>query len=259
MVNRAVVGLLLGVVVIAVMVAGAVVVLVSPGSSGAGTPTPTDVQSTPLGSGTDAPSPTPAPEGTRTPTAAEATTVTGRTTTAVRTTIAADEFQPGAIEAEIRTLINDRREARGLEPLRDDTEPVKKLNPMARDHSAEMARVDDARHTIDERSTGDRYRQYDLYGTCKWRAADGDYVIRPDNPRKTQLEAVGTKMAGRPYSVGGERQFNGNESQVARALVGDWFDGYPDESKFYLEEASQAGVGVHVTLSGEVYATVALC
>lgn len=197
--------------------------------------------------------PTPVPTATPSPTPLRIPTVTPSPTPGP-TTVPPSEFDPGAVEAAIVDAINDRRAAANESRLDSSGAHGDPLTAMARDHSAAMADAETVAHEIDGRSSKDRYEEYSLYLSCRWSGESGRLVTADDN----ELELVGSTVAGRPYEVGGERRFNGNETAVARAIVESWWYGL-DRDRMLRPGADEVGVGVEITRQGEVYATANFC
>lgn len=256
MVNKAAVVLLGGIVVVGVVAIGGVgaLVLGVGGGDGAGTATPVDATPLPF-TPTEAPTPTASATPTEDSSAATATTAAVQ-----RTTILPRRFDERRVETLVGRYINDRREAQGLDPLALNGSTAGNVRVMARDHSVAMADAGRVTHVLDDNSSTDRYRQYDLYRTCQWKSGLKDSVVAADNNglegSNNSLEAVGRTVAGQPY---GDSQFNDDEAAVARAIVEAWFADDTFEQRLTLPNAGSVGVGIEITQSGEVYATANLC
>jgi hypothetical protein len=261
--NRAAVYLLGAIVLLGVAVVGGGVYFLFGTGGDAGTGTPTAVDATPLDltptPTAQAPTPTPtaqAPTPTGTQTAAGSPTPTD----AVRTNILPRRFDRRRIEVLVVEEINERRRAEGLEPLTGNGTVAKHVRTMARNHSVNMADEGVVRHQVNGTTSTARYRDYNLYRTCRWDAANGDYIIASDKngyeANKSALEAVGRTYAGREY---GDGQFNEDERAVAEALVDAFFSDYRFDQRLTLPRATHAGVGAEITQAGEVYVTVDLC
>lgn len=165
----------------------------------------------------------------------------------------------------------------GLAPLRTETTNAGRLTDMAGSHSDTMAREGRVAHRINNISTPDRYKQYNLYQRCEVNV-DNNYVL---SPRSDRYEVIGKTVAGQEYTpsdtlAGWDRepnstdsnetdtnqtriQFNANDRQVARALAIHWLDGASKSSPILHEDMQEIGVGVTVTRTGNVYATVNTC
>jgi hypothetical protein len=161
----------------------------------------------------------------------------------------------------------------GLEPLQTETTNADRLTNMAESHSDAMAREGRVSHTVNNITTVNRYEQYGLYQRCEINV-DNNYVLRPDSD---QFEVIGLTVAGQEYTpndnVAGWEinttanqttdepriQFNANDKQVARALVIHWLDGADKSHPILFDEAEEVGVGVSLTTTGNVYATVNIC
>jgi uncharacterized protein YkwD len=159
----------------------------------------------------------------------------------------------------------------GLEPLRTGTTNAERLQNMAASHSDAMAREGQLAHTVNNISTVDRYKQYELYQRCEINV-ENNYVLRPDSEN---FELIGLTVAGQEYtpsdrlagwginetenSTKARVQFNANDKQVARALVINWLDGAGKSHPALFEDTSEIGVSVSLTSTGSVYATVNTC
>lgn len=267
MVNKIAVILVGGIVVIGVVAVGGVVALVFTTSSSGGTQTPTAVDATPL---PDSVGGTATAVGTSAGTATGSTeTPTPASATPTPRSVPPSEFNETRIEILIEREINDRRRALQLDPLARNSSSAEDLTRMAREHSASMARIGAANHTINGTSSADRYRQYELYSACKFKIPGQDSFARPDNNgyevTENGFEAIDRTVAGRPYEVDGETRFNADERDVATTVVDTWWNAsYPSPGPDYrkrltFENATSIGVGVEVTQYGEVYATANVC
>jgi uncharacterized protein YkwD len=199
--------------------------------------------------GTETPTPyptlTPTPTPTPTPTA-----------TPALTDLPADAFDEREIERLVGEYINDRRASAGLDPLRVEGQGADRLTEMARGHSVQMADQGEAIHRVDGVTSVERYRDYELYDRCGWSSPDGNTLrIADDNA----LEAVGQTIAGEPYRNNGTRQFNGDESAVARAVVESWWNTSTYRPRLSYPNADEIGVGVEITRRNDVFVTVNVC
>lgn len=250
-------------VVVAVLVGAALTQPNAPSVGGESTPTP--VEATPLppletttgGPATATPSgpatATATPYPTLTPTPSPSPTPTA---TPELTEVPADSFDEREVERLVVEYINERRSAANYSTLGVDGATADRLTEMARGHSVDMADLGEAIHRIDGAKSADRYRESDLYDRCRWPAADSDSLVTADD---NALEAVGTTVAGQPYTKDDERRFNGDEAAVARALVDSWWATDTYRPRLARPNASVVGVGVEITRRGDVFATVNLC
>lgn len=190
---------------------------------------------------------------TSTPTATPTPTPTA---TPVLTRVSADSFDEAEIERLVGEYINDRRAAADRQRLAVEGTGVDRLTEMARGHSVDMADVGKAIHRIDGDASVDRYREHELYDRCKWAAPDANTLVTADD---NALEAVGRTVAGRPYREGGEREFNGDESAVAHAIVDSWWNTTTYRPRLARPKADEVGVGVEITRRGDVFVTADLC
>jgi len=270
MVNRAAVIVIGGVVFVGVAVIGGGAWLVfASGGDGEDASGATVVDETPLPM-TESPTPTAtdAPAAaTETNTQTAKATATATATTAepeqTRTTILPRRFDERRIETLIGQLINDEREAAGYDRLTINGSLAVTVETMARDHSVSMADHGTVSHEINGNHSTNRYKEYDLYHTCKWESGLRNSIVRSDNngpeASPNSLEAVGKTVAGQEYEAGGETRFNADERAVARSIVESWFANDIFERRLTLPNAGSVGVGIEITQSGEVYATANMC
>ena len=173
---------------------------------------------------------------------------------AERETVPPREFNDGNISAAIVENINDAREAEGLETLSASGTTAEDVRQMASSHSDAMAEAGLVRHTIDGETSRDRYERNDLYDTCEFQVES--YIENADN---NGLEVVGRTYAGQEYPEGGTQAFNENDTAVATALTDDWLSTQLFRDRLLVPNADRVGVGVTITSTGSVYATVNLC
>lgn len=209
------------------------------GTAASGTATSTS-------SATETAIPTPTPTATATPTA---------TPTPTQTTISAYEFDTAQIEREMIEDINRVRSQRGLAAFNTGTTTWGQLRGMTRVHARAMAEERRAVFEINGNTTEERYRGADLYDRCKYQDPDGGYIVTP----RTNFQAVGSTIAGREYQDDGGTRFNANESQVAQAIVTEWFDSSTHRRPLVNDGTEIAAVGVSITDDGRVYASAAIC
>ncbi|RXK49205.1 CAP domain-containing protein [Halorientalis pallida] len=166
-------------------------------------------------------------------------------------TIPARRFEADEIEREIKKLVNQRRTNRDLAELIVDGQVTTKLDTVAHNHSVAMA--DEARvsHAIDGVFSKDRYKSAGIFDSCQFNSDAGTYIVNAEGNR---LEVIGHTVAGRTH----DSEFLATETEVARAIVTDWFSG-TSRNRLLYENAKQIGVGVEVTQSGDVYVTGNLC
>ena len=240
--------------------------------SGADTPTvtatatPLPATATPTGTptlagtatATPAPTASPTPTGVPTPTPAPTASPTPATPTPTRTQMLIRRFDPAEIESEIRRLVNEWRAEQELPAFSlADGSLVADLNRMARNHSVAMADAGQTVHTIDNRTSADRYRANDLYWNCRFKRVDNEYVVTPDD---NGLEVLGRTYAGRSYvDTSGETDYNANETAVAADIVEAWTSRRPFRDRLAYRNASRIGIGVETTEDNEVYVTGNIC
>lgn len=225
----------------------------------ASTDTPTDAPTTTLTSTatlSPTPSPTATPASTATPTGTP-TAVPSPSPTATRTPMLIRRFDVAEIESEIRRLVNEWREEQGLPAFTTlETRLVRDLNAMARSHSVAMADAGKTIHTIDNRSSFDRYREYDLARTCRFKRVNHQYIVRPND---NELEVLARTYAGRTYTGVDGTDYNANETAVARDVVDAWTTREPFRQRLSYRNATRLGVGIETTRDNEVYVTGNLC
>ncbi|WP_324757618.1 CAP domain-containing protein [Haloarcula sp. GH36] len=245
MVNKAafVVGII---VLLAAVGIGVLIGMQIGGASGSGVVSP----------GEETPAPTSEPTESPTAMPSTATGTPTPTMTAQYTTVPTRSFNEQNITDHVLQYINAERQAAGLDNLSASGATSEQLRQMAGSHSEAMAREGRVVHTIDGQSSADRYRNNNLYGRCEMRSDGGGYIESADNNR---FEAIGKTVAGQPYTDKGQRRFHGNDTQVARALVEDWNNSDIYRDRLTLENANRVGIGVQVTNTGNVYATVNVC
>lgn len=191
--------------------------------------------------------PTPIPDDT-----SEQQTATPRD----RQEIPPEEFDAAEIRAETGRLVNERRTDDGLEPLGTDGQTSERLVTMADGHSADMAAAGSVGHNVSGTDSAARYRDAGLYDTCQFQSAEGTFVVNAEN---NDLEAIGRTVAGRTYSEAGEQRFNEDETDVAEAIVRQWYGTPAFREHLSYENAERLGIGVEITDDGTVYATANVC
>ena len=206
---------------------------------------------------TMAPTATPTATATPTLTPTATATPTASSVTATRTPMLIRRFDTEKIESEIRRLVNEWRDEQGLPALSTaETRLVADLNAMARSHSVAMADAGKTVHTIDNRTSADRYHEYDLYWNCRFHRNDHEYTVTPN---RNQLEVLGKTYAGRAYTGANGTDYNGNETAVARDIVEAWTTREPFRQRLSYRNATRLGVGIETTRKNEVYVTGNLC
>ncbi|PSP34264.1 hypothetical protein BRC64_01280 [Halobacteriales archaeon QH_10_67_22] len=238
---------------------------VSLGDDGTPTPAPTDAPTaapTPTVVDTAAPAPTPTPTAvdtvipTPTPTATPTVTPPPPTATPTRTPMLVRRFDEAEIESELRRMLNDWREKEGLQEFKTDGALVADLNAMARNHSVAMADAGLTLHEVDNRSSADRYHEYNVYWNCWFKADDGNYFVTPDD---NSLEVLGRTYAGRTYETPNGTDYNANETAVAEDIFEQWTNNAVYTPRLSYSNATRIGVGIETTRNNEVYATANVC
>jgi uncharacterized protein YkwD len=207
---------------------------------------------------THAPTPTATLTPTPTTTAtAPATATRSPSPTTTRTPMLVRRFEVAEIESEIRRLVNEWRDEQGLPGLSTvETRLVADLNAMARSHSVAMADAGETIHTIDNRTSADRYHEYEVYWECRFHRNGHEYTVTPNRNR---LEVLGKTYAGRTYTDVDGTDYNANETAVARDIVEAWTTREPFRQRLSYRNVTRLGVGVETTRDNEVYVTGNLC
>jgi len=167
-------------------------------------------------------------------------------------------FEVAEIESEIRRLVDEWREEQGLSPFAlPEGRLVGDLNAMARSHSVAMADAGEVTHTIDNRTSADRYHEFDLYWNCRFKRDNHDYTVTPDRNR---LEVLAQTYVGRTYTTeNGRVDYNEDETAVARDVVETWTSNPTFRDRLSYRNVTRIGVGVETTGDNEVYVTGNLC
>ncbi len=225
-------------------------------------PVPTTTPDPPTATVTPSPAVTPTPSATATLTPTSAPTPTAAATpsptvAATRTPMLVRRFDVAEIESAIRRLVNEWRAEQRLPTITvEETRLVADLNAMARDHSVAMADAGKTIHTIDSRSSADRYHEYDLYWNCRFHRNNHSYTVTPDD---NKLEVLAKTYAGRTYTGVNGTDYNDNETAVARDIVDAWTNRQPFRQRLSYRNVSRLGVGIETTRKNEVYVTGNLC
>ncbi|WP_415383130.1 CAP domain-containing protein [Halosimplex sp. TS25] len=221
----------------------------SPGEAATGTATP--IRS-PTPATTVAPTAVPTPTSTATP-----TLTPDPTATATRTPMLIRRFDTEAIERDLRRMLNDWREERGLRPFGNpDGRLVERLDRMATGHSVDMADRGETIHRIDNRSSAQRYRDAALFETCQFKKSGAQYIV---TPTRNRLEVLGKTYAGRTYETADGTRYNGDESAIASAIFESWTETGPYRDRLSYANATRIGIGIETTEDNEVYVTGDLC
>ncbi|MFC6835987.1 CAP domain-containing protein [Halomarina ordinaria] len=154
----------------------------------------------------------------------------------------ASEVDTVAIEDGIVAAVNAGRAESDRDPLSE----YDALTEMARFHSAGMADQGYPSHAAAGYDTVERYEEFDLYDQCRV----------PDDTRSgvregRELETI-TRVTLNTTEAPDERE-------VAKTVATQWAADEEARTKLTYRYASRLGVGVEVTDSGYVYATLDLC
>lgn len=200
------------------------------------TPTAAPAPDTTTSTPESTPTPEPTPEPTATPEPED---------------IPAEQFNATNISIYIGRYLDEDRTERGLDEFTYTGRTAETVQAMAQNHTDVMANNSELAHEIDGVRSEDRYEAYGLTSVCTFDSTE--------TPSDNELEAIGRTIAGQPYTEDGQQRFNADDSDVARALVDYWFSTEPYTERITQPNAERTGIGVNVTSSGEVYATVNLC
>lgn len=237
------------------------------GQAAAGS-TPTAAESTPLPEST--PTPATATDGGTTAAAtatasdgstdsesssgADSTATATATATATPEPTLGDEVDESNISAAILEAVNDRRSARGLASLSDDTKSAEDLTEMAEYHSENMAEISLRAHEYNDNDSADRYHMFDLYSRCQFQSDGGGYVVTAD---QNQLEVL-AEIDVSQYADSG-MSTSEIEAQIASDVVDDWYNRYYPEQRLSYENAQYVGIGMEFTTDDKVYVAANLC
>lgn len=197
----------------------------------------------------------PTDDETATDSSANATTTPSGSEDDVRTPILPRRFESAAVAENVTRLINEERENGSVEPLSTEDEIADRLNEMAASHSRDMADVGYEGHNVSGSDISQRYRENDLFDTCKY--SDGSNVYNPDNTDR--FEVVGSGSIGEYRYVDGNETFVENESQAASVVVEEWLADEDAREYLTVDGFGRVGVGVEITQNNGVYVTVNLC
>ena len=249
--------------VLGIFVVGAVLGFVVSGGSGQ-SDGPGDGMATPSPTATDTPVPTPEPTATGTATATALPTLTPTPTATPTVTpeptptpMLIRRFDTGEIERELRRMLNDWREEEGLQEFsHPDGRLVERIDRMALSHSVAMADEGKTIHEIDNVTSAQRYRNYDLFETCQFKKDGAQYIV---TPTRNRLEVLGKTYAGKAYETRNGTRYNENETEVARAIFESWTASRVFRDRLSYANATRIGIGVETTEDNEVYVTGNLC
>ena len=186
---------------------------------------------------------------------------TGATATATEnpterhTSIPARQFDETKVASAVAAYVNEERQKRNLTTFITGDATAKDVSKMASDHSVAMADYGSAAHEVDGVSTRERYKDDGLFDRCKFKSPEGSYISQPDE----EFELIATTYAGTSYEDDGSKRFNGDEQAVARAIVDDWLQNSTYTERLLIRGPTRMGVGVEVTSTGKVFATVDVC
>jgi uncharacterized protein YkwD len=257
MVNKALLGIA-AVVLLVVFGLGLGVGILVGGSGGGGaadaSPQTDDASGSSDSTGTTTPTASDS-TGTATPTASDSTgTATPGTADDEPKTVPLYRFNKQNISEAVVENINAVREEEGLQPLASTGTTAENVRQMATSHSEAMADAGRVKHSINGVTSSDRYKRDGLYNTCRFQVES--YV---ENADKNELEVIGRTYAGQEYPDGDTKALNRNDTAVANALTEDWLSTSTSRDRLLQANADHIGVGITVTTTRNVYATVNIC
>ncbi|WP_459194159.1 hypothetical protein [Halosimplex sp. J119] len=226
----------------------------TPAPTTAGTGTETNGTGIPTETAFPTLTPTSVPTPTGTPTVAP-------TPTAVptRTPKLPRRFSEEKIEMELRRMLNDWRESKGLQPFTNaNGSLVVQVNAMAANHSAAMAKKGQLVHESNGLDVGERYRAFELAERCKFKKEDAQYIVDPTNDAY-DFEVLHKTYAGRNYQDGGETVYHENETEVARDIFEKWTSNRVYREVLNYPEINRLGIGIELTEDNEVWVTGNIC
>lgn len=155
-------------------------------------------------------------------------------------------------EALFIRYLNQERSSRGLQNVSKRSV----LTEMGREHSRDMAEKDYFAHEEPDGDTiRDRYQQRGLLPECRLPILGTDrYYAGAENIAQlhvdTQLQADWAEDG--TFSVY-------NEENLARAISEMWMHSKGHREAMLVASADEAGLGIYITETGEVYASLELC
>jgi hypothetical protein len=196
--------------------------------------------------------PTPTPTATATPTVTPTpTAVPTRTPTLPR------RFSEREVELELRRLINDWRRNNGLNAYANANGTlVKRINRMSLNHSAGMAERGELVYETYNLSVPERYEEFGLKETCKFKRQDKQFIVSPEN---YQFQVIGQTYIGRNFEENGETVYHENETAVAREIFEDWTGNRVYADVLNYPNANRLGLGIEITEDNEVWVTGNIC
>jgi hypothetical protein len=171
--------------------------------------------------------------------------------------VLARQFDERKIGIELRRMLNDWREQRGLQPFTNHNGSlVEQINNMSANHSAAMAQKGELTYESNGLDVGQRYEVFDLFTRCQFEERDRENIVTPD---RYQFEAHHKTYAGRNYQDGGETVYHENETQVARDIFEEWTSNPVYRDVLDWPEINRIGIGIEITEDNEVWATGNIC
>lgn len=160
-------------------------------------------------------------------------------------------YDPAAVERHFIELWNAERKEQGLEPIsqRED------LAKMGAAHSAVMAREGEIGHVEPDGTTiEDRYRNRNLLPECRLDIPSStEYYPGAENAAQTWVDERVT------ISETGTTTYVSSEEDLAAVLFEIWMNSPPHRRPMFLPATDEAGLGLNITNSGAVYASLEMC
>lgn len=156
------------------------------------------------------------------------------------------------VERHFIQFLNEERHSRGLQSVSQRNV----LTQMGQKHSRNMANHDYIGHEEpDGDSIVDRYRRHGLLPECRLPIKGSNRTYRgAENVAGWNIDtAVRAGWADRGT------YFASNEIELAWALFQQWMHSPPHRKAMLVASADEAGLGLHITDNGNVYASLELC
>lgn len=157
-----------------------------------------------------------------------------------------EELNYTELEYQIHEEVNERRTARGLDPIAFDED----LRPVAREYSERMATEGFFAHTAPGGETfQDRYAKhgYECHVDI-----DGTYISRGG-------ENLATTYYGQPVETStGIEEYHSTEA-LAEGIVDGWMNSHSHRENILTEYWQNEAIGVYVTDEQKVYVTQNFC
>jgi len=146
-------------------------------------------------------------------------------------------------------LLNAERRERGLQEVSQRDV----LTDMGEAHSAVMAREDEIGHVEPDGTTiEDRYDSRGLLPECRLSIPESnEFYPGAENAAQTWIEQEVITGSGSTYIS--------SEKELAEELLRQWMNSPPHRKPMLLPGMSQVGLGINISDSGKVYASLEMC